>query len=116
MTPEVNERDTVKYRAVFKDADEAPIVPGTAHWRLDCATTGVTLTDWTAVAVLTEVDDFGALTMAYATVDVPAELNVMQDACNRRELKRLLVAADVNTSYEQKQQASYYVNNLLGRT
>jgi len=116
MIPEVNERDTNRYRAVWKGDEEEPITPGTAHWRLDCSTTGNLIQDWTPVAVIEVYDDFGVITQSYSLINIPAELNVMQDRCNVRELKRLLVAADLDTSSEFKKQASYYVNNLQGRT
>ena len=114
MIFEINERDACRWRAVLKDDDESPVVPGTGHWRLDCATTGQSVRDWTAVAIQTEVDDFGALTAAYATIDIPASANAIIDRCNPRETKRLLFAADLGTEYEQKQQKTYDVVNLQG--
>jgi hypothetical protein len=66
--------------------------------------------------VQTEYDEWGTLTVAYSIVRVPAPLNAMQDSCNTRELKRLLVITDLGTDYERKQQVSYYVENLQGRT
>ena len=114
MYEEVLEGDGYRWRAVFKDEEETPVVPNTVHWRLDCATTGQTVRDWTSVAAQFTTDDFGVTTEAYAVIDVPAGDNAIQSGCNSRELKRLLVATNKDTDNERKGQVSYYVLNLQG--
>lgn len=108
------ERNAGRWRAVFKDDDESPLVPNTVHWRLDCSTTNQVVRDWTAVAPQYTFDDYGQVTVSYAIINIPSAANAILDSCNPRELKRLIVCTNKDTDGERKDVVSYYVNNLQG--
>lgn len=114
MRFEVLEGDACRWRAVFKDEQESPLVPNTVHWRLDCASTRQTVRDWTVVGAQATYDDFGQLEEAYAVIEIPAGDNAIRSSCNTREVKRLLVATNRGTDYERKEQVTYEVVNLQG--
>lgn len=88
--------------AYFRTA-KASATPTTAHYRVDCLTTGKNLTDWTSLAVATSID-----------ISIPATDNAIQHAENQREKKQITVAADKGTSTETRDTKTYFVKNIRG--
>jgi hypothetical protein len=111
----VNERNGREFRVEFYDQDHIPTLPETVYWRLDCATTKRSLSDWASVSPVTEVSTDGT-TVYYAVIEVPASSNVIQQNRNSREVKKLLVVADKDTDREYSDEYEYVVVNLQGRS
>ena len=110
-----NERSGVEFRVHFTDSYDAPTIPETAHWRLDCEETGTVLQDWTVATVTTESDETGIVDV-YATIEIPSSLNAIQRSNSTKELKTLLVVANKDQSSEFSETLQYYVKNLRGRS
>jgi len=111
----INERTGMEIEARFFDADDAPTAPTTVHWQLICDTTNQTVQDWTLVASTQEVDEFGQITGVRVDIQIPGPLNAIQKNGNRKELKRLIVAANKDEAGEYSEEYAYYVRNLPGR-
>jgi hypothetical protein len=110
-----NERAGVEVIADFSDSFGLPTIPPTAHWRLDCDTTGVVLQDSTEVTPTAVTDETG-LSRVYATVNVPGSLNAIQNNRNSREKKTLWIIAAMGTDREFSEVYEYWVMNRRGRT
>lgn len=110
----VKERSGLEFRAEFHDAFNAPTVPVSVHWRLDCETTGNAIVDWTEVTPDITLTEQG-ITDVFVTINVPSLANAMQKSTNQRELKTLLVVAAKDTDRELPETYQYYVLNLRGR-
>ena len=116
-----NEHDGAELEVRFKGTSPdgvpgAPAVPQTAYWRLDCATTGQSLREWTAVTPVVVMDETGtSVAKCYVRIDVPSELNVIQNARNSREDKVLMVAADKDAPREKNDQLVYSIKNTRQR-
>ncbi len=110
-----NERNGFELRADFTDEFDAPTIPPSIHWRLDCETTGTVLQDFVEVAPVIEVSEAG-IVEAYAIIDVDSQLNAIQKNNNKQELKTLLVVSGLNTAREFSEPYQYYVKNLRGRS
>ena len=107
----VNERTGIELTVSFFDREETPAIPVTAHWRLDCVTTGKVLQDWTEFAPIVNYDDLGNLSSVNAEVEVDAALNVIQKDQNKREVKELTVSAALDTPREYAASVQYTVLN-----
>jgi hypothetical protein len=100
--PTYKERSGVELTAEITDVNGAPALPGTVHWRLTCETTGTTLQDWTEVTPVLG-------TTVTAEIDVPGTLTAIQDRCNERELKAVLVVSDKDAANEYSEEFKFYV-------
>jgi hypothetical protein len=113
----VNEKNAKRIVAWLVDDDTGePVYPATLEWRIDCATTGQTLQDFTATPVTTVTDEVGTVTKYQTTIVVPASLNAIQDRCNRQELKKVLIVANRDLDSEWSTEVEYYVKNKQGRS
>lgn len=110
-----NERTGFELVARPTDTGDNPTVPSTLHWRLDCETTGKELQGWTEVTPTSVLSESG-LVDVYATIEVPASLNVIQDSRNWKERKTLLVSAAKDQSGEYNEVYQYDIKNLRGRS
>jgi hypothetical protein len=110
----VNERNGREFRVEFYDHDHIPTLPGSVHWRLDCATSKREVSALASVTPLTETSTDGTV-VYYAVIDIPASSNVIQQTRNSREIKKLLVIADKDTDREYSEEYEYVVVNLQGR-
>lgn len=111
----LNERSGVEFDARFFATGDSPTVPTSAHWRLDCETTGTAVVDWTAVTPVVEMDDLGNIASCYVRIEIAGASNAILDAANRRETKSLLVVADKDLPREYSTLYQYSVRNLRGR-
>lgn len=113
----LNEHDGAPIHVEIEDTDGQPKVPTTAHWRLRCETTSQNLTEWTAFTPTQETDDFGNLVRVTGDFLVAGSLNVIRNAANLRELKRVLVVCDkdLDGEWSARPPAKYYVQRERGR-
>ena len=113
----VNERNAKVLRVdLFDEATGQPVLPTTLEWRLSCATTNQTLSDFAAATVETVYDTLGQVIGYRANIPIPAALNAIQNANNRQEVKVALVVADRGLDSEWSKDETYYVRKLKGRT
>jgi hypothetical protein len=84
------------------------------HWSLYCETTKQELQASTAVTPDVTVNEDGTVT-ATARIDVPGALNAIHNNRNWRELRTLLVTANLGTDRQFTEEYQYYVKNLAGR-
>jgi len=117
MAITINERAGLEYDARFFDSAKRPALPATAHWRLDCETTGRVLQDWTELAVQSSTGATGLVTSVFALIEIDGSLNAIQSNKNARELKTLLIVAnkDLPREYSVNPPYQYYVRNNRGR-
>jgi len=109
-----NEHVGLEAQARFRSSTQEPSLPSTVHWRLNCATTGALLQDWTALTPIQQSDGFN-LTDVYVDITIPGSLNVIQSESNSRELKTILVVSNKDLDSEMSEEFSYYVRNIIGR-
>lgn len=95
------ERTTGYLTATCLDADNAPQVPVTLQYRIDCLTSGQVVRDWTAV-----------VPAAAAEIVLTASDNAMRNAANRSEHRRVTVFATYGVDDEVRNICEYYVENL----
>jgi hypothetical protein len=74
--------------------------PTTVDYRVDCLTTGVTMTDWTSVSPA-----------AVVTINVPVAANAINSEVNWREKRQLTVKANKDLSTQYLSNFTYYVEN-----
>jgi hypothetical protein len=110
-----NERTGVELSALFFNVD-GPTIPTSASWRLDCQTTGVVLSDWQALNLVTVSGPTGAPVKVYADFSTTAEMNRIVRNSNARETKTVMVSANLGEDNEFNQEYSYVVKNVRGRT
>ena len=100
--PKVKEGSSFTATAYFRSAGAAS-APTAAKYRVDCLTTGKTLTDWTT------------LTPAVSnSITLTATHNAIQDQSNMFEKKQLTVASDPDTSTQTRDTMVYKVENIRG--
>lgn len=88
----------------FKQRSDASLqVPTNIRYRIDDLTTGVAVLDWTSVSADDEI-----------TLTITPTQNAMQDQCNRKEVREVVVAADYGLSTQYLGSVTYEVENLRG--
>lgn len=105
INPELSEGDSLPLTLSFADVDWVGGAPTTVSYRLDCATTGRTVTDWTALTPGTSV-----------SLTVSATENAILDDGNRRERKVLAIKAIDSSGNQHIETYKYWVRNLQGIT
>jgi len=99
--PKVKEGSAFTATAYFRDrATSAASVPTSIKYRVDCLTTGVTLTDWTTVTAA-----------ASASIAVTATNNAIRSAANVTERKQLTVAANYGLETQSTESVAWEVEN-----
>jgi hypothetical protein len=111
----VYEEDGIELDAAFLDNRREGSAPETAHWSLYCDTNKIAVQSDTPVTPEVSVNEDGSVT-ATARIDVPGGLNVIRNNRNWRELKTLLVTANLGTDRQFTQKYQYYVLNIAGRS
>jgi hypothetical protein len=111
----VREGDGIELDAAFLDNRRNGSSPESVHWSLYCETTKQELQAPTAVAPEVTVNEDGSVT-ATARIDVPGGLNAIHNNRNWRELRTLLVTANLGTDRQFTEEYQYYVKNLAGRS
>ena len=106
--PTFPQKSGIEGNFAFESVTGEAALPGSAHWRLTCETTGRVLQDWTAASIATETSG-GAVTRVSVTVEVPGSVNVLSDSSNSRETKTLTICADKDTDREYSEDFQYYL-------
>lgn len=100
----ISEGSRLPVTARFRDrATAADVTPTNVYYRINCLTTGVVILDWTSVTPGTEV-----------IIAITPTQNTLQNQCNVRERKQLIVAADYGLSTQYTEPVEYTVENLCG--
>ena len=81
----------------------AAATPTTIHWRIDCATTGRQVVDWTSVSPASSF-----------TIAVTGPYNAILNDSNEQEWKRLTVMTDEGLATQFRETARWRVMNLYG--
>lgn len=115
MVAVYNERTGVELTARYFN-QSGPTVPVTAHWRLDCQTTGQLLQDWTEVSVVVENGPTGLPVNVYSDIDISSTLNRILRNSNGRETKVVTVSAGKDTDREFNVEYPYVIKNIRSRT
>lgn len=116
MKDVVRERNAKRLRVrLYDQITRQPVLPSTLEWRVDCATTGEAIKDWTQAYIQPIVNELGELVEYRSDIPIPASVNAIQNSANRKELKRALVVADRGLETEWSEEHEYYVLNLQGR-
>jgi hypothetical protein len=111
-----NELSGVELEVRFTAADDGPSIPETVHWRLDCATTGQSLQEWTEETPVVVMDDLcTSVAKCYVEIEIAGSLNVIQNDRNSREDKVLMVVADKDGDREFSQTLVYSIKNTRQR-
>jgi hypothetical protein len=117
---EFDERTGIEPRITFADRDNRPALPTSAHWRLDCETTGTALQEWVDITDLLVArqarGEDGPLAHVYADIEIAASLNRIIHDRNRRELKKLYVVANKDTDRAFSVTVKYWIVNHRGMT
>jgi hypothetical protein len=114
---EFDERVGIEPRITFADRDNRPALPTSAHWRLDCETTGTALQEWVDITDLL-VAEAGVVGLkhVYADIEIAASLNRIVSNRNRRELKKLYVVANKDLDRAFSVTVQYWIVNRRGMT
>jgi len=107
----VNERNGLEFTAKFYDHENAPAVPASVHWRVDCQTTGTVLKDWTEETPVATYDEFGDPVEVSVLVELAASINAIQEDRNSREIKELTISAGKGSDREFSETITYIVVN-----
>lgn len=84
-------------------ATKAATAPTTAHYRVDCLTTGQQITDWTALSAAASIE-----------ITITAtETQILEDS-SRLETKQITVQADQGLSTQVNGKTIFKVRNLQG--
>ena len=97
---QVQEGSSFTATAYFRTSGTAT-APTTAKYRVDCLTTGLELTDWTALTPAASID-----------ITLTATHNAIQDQTNKTEKKQLVVASDPGTSTQTRSIVVWKVKNI----
>jgi hypothetical protein len=90
----------------FRDREAiANVTPTNVYYRIDDLTTGAQVLDWTSVSADDELD-----------ITITASQNEMQDQCNTREMRQVVVAANYGLATQYVDSVEYMVENLVGIT
>ena len=97
--PVIEESSSFTATTYFRNGDSAD-TPTTAQYRVDCLTTGKTLTEWTDLSVSTS-----------NTITVTSSDNDIQDDYNALEKKRVTVQANQGTNTQTRDSVTWKVRN-----
>lgn len=89
---------------VFKDEDDAPLIPSTVDWRLDDKTNNEEIQPWTSLPA-------PASTMTFS---VAGDKNVINDETNVKEMHVFGIRVDEGLPGEAYSELLYNVVNLIG--
>lgn len=100
-TKVVNEKTTPKIKLDFKGEDKKPEIPATVTYRLDCVTTGQSITPDTPLAAASSID-----------VQLSVAQTTMVNAGNAIETKRVTVKATYAGGGAYNEQWDFQLKNL----
>ena len=105
INPDLSEGDSLPLTTSFADVDWVAGTPTSVSYRLDCATTGQTITDWSSLTPGVTV-----------SLTISSTENAILDDSNKRERKVLAIKAIDSGGNQHTETFKYWVRNLQGVT
>ena len=99
----VNEKTALTLKASYRGDDGSILTPTTLKYRMDCETTGQSITPWTTLTPA-----------AVTSIPISAANNAILDDSNSYEDRSVLVMIDEGLATQEVTEQKYRVKNLGG--